>query len=275
MQEYLRRSALSQRLDGLGLRAALLGLSMGWFVLLWGVRLPALAAGAGLYGLLLLLYRRARTERLARREARLRRQVGGELALERLITLPPAQAHFEAALRLSLRYPLEMLRMDEAGVLCRRKGETLLISFARLPLGDQAQARDVLSVQQAARALGAERAALCVPCGISTGAQAQAGEGLPVTLLGRARLTALLGAQSPATNAQLVALGRRKRKRPTLRAFLRQMLEQKRWPRYALYGGLLLGLYLLTGLGYYAVPGLCCLGLATACRCVRETEEAL
>ena len=181
----------------------------------------------------MLLYRRTRADRLLRREARLRRQVGGELALERLIALPAAQAHFEAALRLSLRYGLELLRMDEQGVLCRRGGETLLIAFAQLPLSDQAQARDVLSLQQAARELGADRAVLCVPCGVNPGAQAQAETGLPV------------------------------------------MLDRGRWPRYALYGGLLLGLYLLTGLGYYAVPGLCCLALAVACRCVRTAAETI
>lgn len=275
MRDDLRRSALGRHLDGIGLRALMLCVSVGWFVFLWGLRLPALAAGAGLYGLLMLLYRRTRADRLLRREARLRRQVGGELALERLIALPAAQAHFEAALRLSLRYGLELLRMDEQGVLCRRGGETLLIAFAQLPLSDQAQARDVLSLQQAARELGAERAVLCVPCGVNPRAQAQAETGLPVTLLGREWLARLFGAQSPATNAQLVALGRRRKKRPPMGAFLRQMLDRGRWPRYALYGGLLLGLYLLTGLGYYAVPGLCCLALAVACRCVRTAAETI
>lgn len=38
---------------------------------------------------------------------------------------------------------------------------------------------------------------------------------------------------------------------------------------------LLLGLYTLSGLMYYAVPGLICVGLASACRCVRSPEDSL
>ena len=41
-------------------------------------------AAAALYGLLLMLYKKTRDGRLARREKRLRARIGGELALERL-----------------------------------------------------------------------------------------------------------------------------------------------------------------------------------------------
>lgn len=271
MQEYLRRSKLGLRLDGWGLRALLLIGSVGWFVFLWGLRLPALLAGLGLYGLLLLLLQRTQADRLHRREQQLRRQVGGELTLERLLLLPPAQAHFEAALRLGQRYPLEMLRLDDRGVLCRKGADTLLISFAQLPADDQADGRDILRLQQAARDLGANRAALCVPCGVSARAQGQATGEIPVSLLERGQLIALFGAQSPATDAQLVALNHR-RARPPRGSFLRRMLEPSRWKRYALYGGLLLALYCFTHLFYYALPALLCIALAVACRCMQKKE---
>ena len=137
------------------------------------------------------------------------------------------------------------------------RGEKALVSFVQLPRKDAVTPAQVLSCQRAARALGAERAILCLPCGIREDAREQAAAGPRVTFLSRERMIALFGAQAPVTNDQLVALGRRKAR------------------RYALYGGLLLGLYLATGLLCYALPGLTCAFLAAACRCGKEEEEGL
>lgn len=275
MQEYLQKSHLSQAMDALGLHALLLLFSAGWFTLLWGLRLQSLLAGAGLYGLLALILRKGRDSRLHRREQRLRRQIGGEMALERLLLTAPEKAHFEAAMLLSLQSPLTLLRMEEAGVLCTLRGDRVLVSFVQLPPRDKLRAGHVLHCQRAVKALGGDRVILCLPCQISEEAREQASSGPAVTLIPRDRMIALFGAQAPATNSQLVALGQRKRKKAPLKRWLRRILDRQKARRYALYGCLLLGFYLATGIGYYAWPGLICVALATACHCGREEEEVL
>ena len=73
---------------------------------------------------------------------------------------------------------------------------------------------------------------------------------------------------------QLVALGKRKKSRDS-GSWLRAALSPRRARRYACYGGLLLGMYVLTHFIYYAVPGLICVSLAAACRCAGGEKEAL
>lgn len=273
MQEYLHRSRLGEALDALGLRALLLLISVGWFIALWGARLSALTAGAALYGLLLTLYKKTRDGRLARREKRLRARIGGEMALERLLTVPPERAHFEIAVLLSLKAPLTLLQAGEEGVVCSLRGKRTLVSFIQLPAEDQLDARLVLERQRQARALRAEGVLLCAPCPVSPGAQHQAQGEIEARFFSRDSLIALLGAQNPATDAQLVALGRRRGRMP---GRLRGMaMEEKRIPRYLLYGGLLLGLYLCTGALFYALPGIACLLLATACRIAARKKGAV
>ena len=274
MQEYLHRSRLGEIMDTLGFHLLALALCLGWFIGLWGVRLSALTAGAALYILILLIRRKTREGRLLRREKKLRARIGGELALERLLLSPADKAHFEVAVLLSLRQPLTLLQAGEDGMLCGLRGEKLLIAFAQSPFGGGVGAERVLALQKAAALRRADRGVLCAPCKISPEAQEQARSPLPVTFLSRDQLVALFGASNPATDAQLAALGRRKRAQAPRRV-LRGMLDRRRAARYAFYGGLLMILYLLTRSFYYAVPGLLCLALAAASRCVREQKEKL
>lgn len=74
MQEYLQHTRLGEAMDALGFRLLALALSMGWFILLWGLRLPALLAGAALFILVLLIEKKTRDERLLRREKKIARQ---------------------------------------------------------------------------------------------------------------------------------------------------------------------------------------------------------
>ena len=92
---------------------------------------------------------------------------------------------------------------------------------------------------------------------------------MPVTFLGRDLLLSLFGQANPATDAQLEALGKRKRSRPRV-SWVRVVLDRRRARRYACYGALLLLLYQFTHLPYYALPGLICAVLAAACRCAPE-----
>ena len=275
MQEYLKRSRLGGLADQIGLHLLMLFFSLLWFILQWGLCLPALTAGLALFLLLTFIVRKAQDGRLIRRERQLRIRIGGEMALERLLTADAARAHFEIALLLSMRHPLTMIKSCPEGVLCTLRGEYLLISFCQCPLSAQINAEHVLQLQQQARKLHAARGVLCAPCPISPSARDQALGEIGITFYTRDQLIPLLGEINPATDAQLIALGKRKRKKATLRQWRDHILDPRRTPRYTLYGALLLALYLITKLPHYILPGLCCLGLAAACRCRKEKKESL
>lgn len=270
MQDYLRRSRLGGFLDGIGFHVLMLGLCLLWFFLLWGARLPSVSAGLALYGMAVLLRKKARDDLVARKEAQLRCTIGGEMALERLLLSQPERANFEIAMLLSLRHALTLLKTGAEGTLCLRGGRKWLISFLQLPATCAVGPERVLSLQRDMRALGADRGLLCVCGKISQEAREQAGN--TVSFLPREKLVALLGSANPATDDQLVALGRRKKTPPPAR-WLPTVLNPVRARRYAVYGALLLAMYLLTHLLHYALPGLLCLALAAACRCVPGREE--
>ena len=118
MQEYLQDSRFGRAMDGIGFHFLALFVSFFWFVLLWGLRLPAVTAAMALYVLILLLRRKILDDHLVRKEKALRAAIGGELALERLLLSPAERAHFETAILLSMQYPLVLLRTGEDGTLC-------------------------------------------------------------------------------------------------------------------------------------------------------------
>ena len=272
MQEYLHHSRLGSTLDGIGFHFLALGVSVLWFFLLWGLRLSSILAGLALYGMILLLRRKVRDDHLARREKQMRAAIGGELALERLLLTEQERAHFETAMLLSMAYPLVLLQTGKEGVMCDLKGKKVLISFLQRPASVAAEAEHVLAMQRDIQLLRADRGILCVPCGISAKAREQAQGQPPISFLSREELISLFGRANPATDAQLIELGRRK-KAPRPFRWMRLVLDRRRAKRYACYGALLLIMYQFTGFFFYAPAGLLCLGLAAACRCVREKND--
>lgn len=270
MQEYLRKNAIREGLDALGFHGLMLFFCCGWFFLLWGVRIQTLLAGGAFYGLCLLIRRKTRDGRLFQKEKKLRRRIGGELKLESMLMEPAGQAHFECAMYLSLSENFALERITDAGVLCRKGEESMLVSFLQLPFSEKVGARDVLLLQKAAQALPAGQVYLCVPCPIGEDARKQ-GEGpVNVRFVERDTLIAHLGAAFPATDRQLVELGRQNKRKLPLKQAGWVLFAPEKAKRYALYGGLLLFLYTLTGLFYYAVPGLLCLLLFTVSHCRRR-----
>jgi len=274
MQDYLHRSRFASAMDELGFHFLALSFSVGWFLALWGLRLPAVTAGLALYAMILLVRRKTRDDRLRRKEARLRERIGGEMALERLLMLSPARAHFETAVLLSLQKPMELLRSGSKGVLYRLGEEKALLFFAQVSPAASVTADHVLSLQRDALALGAQRAVLCAPCPVSAPAREQAEGAVPVSFLGRDALIRLFGQANPATDSQLVDLGRRRRKKASPR-LIQVVFHRRRAKKYAWYGSLLLGMYLITHLMIYALPGLLCVLLAAACRCLKTDGRTL
>ena len=88
-------------------------------------------------------------------------------------------------------------------------------------------------------------------------------------------MIALLGAANPASYAQLVALGARRKRKAPARRWLRSFIRREVSARYAFYGALLLSLYQLAPLPAYALPGCICLVLAAACHCRPAEKETL
>lgn len=269
MQEYLLKNSFREKMDAIGFCLLVLALCLCWFMLLWGVRLQALIAGFGLWGLCLMLRHKTRDHRLVRKEQKLRRRIGGELLLEKLLFSAPEKAHFEAALHLSLAENLVLERMTGHGVLCKKGEERLLLSFFQAPACTILSARDVLFLQRAALQEKAAALWLCAPCTIDGAAQTQGEKKLPVRFISREQLVHLLGNAAPATDRQLVELGKEKQKHIPFKNVLRIIFQPHKARRYALYGLLLLFLYTLTGLPYYAAPGLICVFLAAVSRCFR------
>ncbi len=263
MQQYLWKNAFREKMDALGLTLLMAVLCLGWFLMLWGVRLQSLMAGLSLFCLCLMIRSRTRTHRLNRKEQRLRCQLGGEMQLEQMLLKPEREAHFEIALHLSAKEAWQLLRMTDQGVLCKKGERTILLSFLSLPMGEKLGARDVLSLQRHAHQEQADEVWLALPCAMGEDARRQGETLLPVHFVERGQLIHLLGNAAPATDAQLVALGKLRRKCAPLKSLFHSVLQREKLRKYALYGAMLLFLYTLTGLFYYAVPGLICILLAT------------
>ncbi len=275
MEAYLRHNRLSELMDSLGARALIYLLATLWFVYLWGLGWPALLAGLALGTLGVMARARLRQRSVARREKALRRRLGGELMLEEMLLSGAKEAHFRAALLLGERWPLVMCQANETGVVCRQGEETLLVMCLRMPPEGELSVGDLMACQRALRAEKADRGVACVLGRVSPKVAARAEQlAVPLRIIRRETLLDIAGRLCPATDAQLVALGQRRR-RTARGSLLSVILQRQKAKRYFLYGVTLLILYILTGGGLYAVPGAVCLTMAVLCRTDRGAEEAL
>lgn len=275
MEQYLRRNRLSEALDALGMAALLYALAAGWFIWLWGLTLPSLLAGAALGTLFWLVRSQWRKRTVHRREKALRNRLGGELLLETMLLAEAKEAHFHAAVLLAEKWPLLMRSVKEEGVLCRQGDEMLLVQCLRMPADSELSVGDLLNAQRAVKRLQADRAVLCVLGKVSPKIAARAEEAaVPLRLIRRETLLSLAGQYAPATDEQLVELG--KRRRPAESGhMLRLIFRADKARRYHLYGLGMLVIYVLTGARLYAIPGMACLIMAVMCRMRPQAPDAL
>ena len=101
MQPLQSPTRLAGRLDRFGLLLLAFILCCGWFYYLWGSIVPALPAGIALTVLLAATARLGEQRTLARREAQLRRRIGGEMAVDSLLLQPESSAVANVAAWLS------------------------------------------------------------------------------------------------------------------------------------------------------------------------------
>lgn len=267
MEKYRQKTILASFSDHLlrGLTAAALG--VGWFLFLWGLSLPTLTAGLALGGLIWLCARLFGKKRVEKKEAALRRMLGGELALDRLLLLPSRRAAFQAALWLAPKAPLEMRRTVDWGVVGCLKGQKTLVRLIAQHQSMAVSVQQMIEVRKEIRAYEAERCFLCLTAPLSKEAAIYAETECPdIRVVRREELLLLAGACSPATDEDLRDLRHRKRKRRSVREWLSMILHPSRARRYFWYGAGLSALALCTGQGFYPVPAVLCLLLFAGCK---------
>ena len=265
MERYLKCNRVAAWADGLGVLALMYLGGTLWFTWLWGLSIPAVLAGASLGTLMWMARLCARRRSVARREKALRSRLGAELLMEELMLSDAQTAHRQAAELLRLRWPLKVEKVTGDGALCMLKEEKLLVMHLRMPPDGALSAGDLIAAQRAVRAAGADRGVLCVPGKATPAVLARAEEAVtPLRIIGKETLLALAGEKHPATDAQLIALGQRRR-RQVRGGVLALVFRQDKARRYFTYGLAMTLMYLIMGVRVYAVAGLTCLTMAVMC----------
>ena len=276
MEKYLRRGKIGGWMDDLGLRGLIVLAAFLWFAWLWGVGMPSLLAGLALGLLGQMTLTRYRQHTVMRREKALRHSLGGEMLLEEMLYISPQKAHMQAALLLAQKYPLTLESMAEDGARCRYQGKLLLVHCLQRTAGTEAMAEDALQLMRAARRELADKVILCLMCKASSGLRAYAEcSAIPIRIISRETMQALAGQARPATDEQLVELGKRKKSPGTLAKLRAAVLHKDRAGRYMFYGTAMLMIYILTGAAWYAVPGALTVCLGACSRYASRGKETL
>ncbi len=258
---------LAGRIDRLGLYLFTFLCCFGWFYYLMGHALPALAAGIALSVLILRTIQLGEKRTLARREATLRRRIGGEMAVDSLLLQPTASAASNVAAWLSQAIELTDFQPKAHGLLAQHETGLVWIACLQKHASSSAGCDDVLAAVRNARREGADVCIVCATSGFSQDAALMAEDLMPRTrLLGRDGLIGMAGVSAPATDEQLRTLGTRRRQKFRRELITARILNPAKKRRYLLYGLGLSLLYLLTGQVLYAIPGIVCLLLFALCR---------
>lgn len=239
-----------------------------WFVYLWGLRLTALTAGLALGGLIWLLLRQFVNMITRKREQQIRRMIGGEMALNRLLLLPPRHAGFQAALWLMPRYPIVMQKAVDWGITGLLNGKEVLVRVLAQHNSLPVSAQQIVETVRELRKLQIKHCLLCLTSAVQQEAVAYAAQAEEeITLIQRQELIELAGLCHPATTEELHSLAAGKKKiRRSKREWLRQILNPSNARKYLCYGITFVILALVTGQAYYPLPAIACLALYVLCK---------
>lgn len=234
-----------------------------WYIWLWGVCLTALISGIAFGGLIWLCARRFEQMSTMKREKQMRRLIGGELELSRLLLLSPKQAGFQAAAWLSVRFPFVMQRTIDWGVMGTLAEIPTLIYLIAQHETLTVNAQQIVEVIRAMKTQKAQRCLLCITSPLSKEAAACARQ-YPETLriVSRNELIDLAGLCSPATDEQLSQLHKNKKARRSKSEWLQIILQPERARRYFWFGVTLGVMAVLTKQNAYPLPAAVCLLLA-------------
>ena len=267
MQKYKPKTPLASVSDRVLRVTVTCGLGIAWFVYLWGMRLTALTAGIAFGGLLWLCARQFGKKSMLRREKQMRRIIGGELALGRLLLMPARHAAFQAALWIAPRVPVRMQRALEWGVTGTLEDEPVLVRLIAQHESVPVTVQQVVEAAREMRALEAQRLILCLTAPATREALAYAAQAdPPIRVIDRQEMIDLAGLCSPATDEDLSRLGKRKKARASPKDWADLVLAPSRARRYFWYGMGMSALALVTGQRSYPVPAAVCLLLFAACK---------
>lgn len=267
MQKYRPKTLLAGITDRIFRVMAACGAGMAWFISLWGVTLPALTAGIALGGLLWLCVRQFTKRSTQKREKQMRRLIGGELALNRLLLLPSRHAAFQTALWIAPRYPLDIKKAVDWCVTGTLDGKNTVVRLICQHESMTVSVQQVVECVREAMDRHAQRCILCLTAPASKEALLYAANtDPPMEIVSRQELINLAGLHSPATDEDLSRLGKQKQVRHSAREWLAVVLDASRARRYFWYGAGLSALAALTRLPFYPIPAAVCLGLFIACK---------
>ena len=163
----------------------------------------------------------------------MRRMIGGELALNRLLLLPPRHAAFQAAIWLMPTAPVQMQKAVDWGVIGTLEGKNVLVRLVAQHESMPVTVQQVIEALKEARGHRAESCLLCLTAPLSKeGAAYAETANPPIRVIQREELVRLAGLCSPATDEDLSALGRKKRARRSAKEWARIMLDSSRARRY-------------------------------------------
>lgn len=269
MQKYKPQTPVAAFADRI-LRVLLTsGAGILWFILLWGFSLPSLTAGMALGGLIWLCVRQFGKRITQRREKQMRRIIGGELALKQLLLLSPRHAAFQAALWIAPAFPAELHKALPWGVAGTLHGKSVWIRLIALHESQTVQVQQLVECAREIHEGKYESCILCLTAPASREALQYAAENTPpIQIIPRKELIDWAGLCSPATDAELSRLSRRKQSRRSAQEWLAVILDASRARRYLCYGLGLGALEALTRTGTYAIPAILCLLLYAGCKVV-------
>lgn len=267
MKKYRPKSPAANVADKLLRLMIAAALGVGWFVYLWGLSLPALSAGLALGMLFWLCARLFGKKSVEKREKQMRQMLGGELALDRLLTMSPRHAAFQAAVWLSPKYPMEMQRAAEWSVSGTLEDKPAQIRLIAQHESVRVTAQQLVTVVREARQGKADICVLCVTAPLAREADEYLHSApVDLRLVKRDELALLAGLCSPATDEDLARLSHKKRTRRTAKQWIAIILSPGRARRYFWYGAGMAALAFVTGQWVYPLPAVVCLALFAGCK---------
>jgi len=267
MQKYRPKSLMASIADHVFRLAASCAAGIVWFVWLWGVRFTSLTAGIALGGLFWLCARQFGLMTTRKKEAQMRRIIGGELALEKLLLLPAKHAGFQTALWIAPRFPLVMHKAVDWGVAGTLDGKATLVRVIAQHESQPVSVQQAVETAREMRQMKVERCLLCLTAPASKEAEKYARAcDPPIRIISRSELIELAGLCSPVTDEQLSQIRKSKKIRRSRTEWLQIVLQPDRARRYFWFGIGLSVLAIATGQSYYPLPAAVCLLLYALCR---------
>ena len=271
MNKYQPKSAVASIADRLLRASFACFLGIGWFVWLWGLRISALTAGFAMGGLLWLCARQYGKMKTAKKEKEMRRFLGGELALKKLLITPHVQSLLTVAEWLEHACAFQVSSSNSSYVEGYFKGRLVQLYLIAQHESQPVSIQQLIEILRTTSSQNPVLFCSTAPVPKETLQWVEACE-RPLQLLDRSALILLAGQHSPATDEQLAMLARKNRIRRDFSDWLQTILEPCRARRYLWYGVGLSAMAFITGQPFYPLPAAVCLTLFILC-CIRQAHS--